>query len=133
MKLHMARNIFFIYELSILQKLSILFVGKVKITPFNGSIFLLAPGHFYVVRNHCSVMSWVIWNRVLFVFESGNFCCSGGSGRNCSTRSIRFRPKYSCVVMTFSKTVYFFSFDVCTLQDTYKRRLFLIKFLPYSD
>jgi hypothetical protein len=35
----MARNIFSIYDLSILLKLSILFVGKVKITPFNGSIF----------------------------------------------------------------------------------------------
>ena len=45
----MARNIFSIHELSILLKLSILFVGKVKITPFNGSIFLMAPGHFYVV------------------------------------------------------------------------------------
>ena len=35
----MAGNILSIYELSIQLKLSILFVGKVKITPFNGSIF----------------------------------------------------------------------------------------------
>jgi hypothetical protein len=42
----MARNIFSIYDLSILLKLSILFIGEVKITPFNGSIFLMAPGHF---------------------------------------------------------------------------------------
>jgi hypothetical protein len=48
----MARNIFYIYELSILLKLSILFVGKVRITPFNGSIFLMAPGHFYVVLQY---------------------------------------------------------------------------------
>ena len=39
MKLHMARNIFSIYELTILLTLSILFVGKVKITQFNGLIF----------------------------------------------------------------------------------------------
>jgi hypothetical protein len=38
-KLHMARNIFSICELTFQLKLSILFVGKVKITPFNGSIF----------------------------------------------------------------------------------------------
>ena len=37
----MARNIFSIYESSIQLKLSILFVGKVKITPLNGSIFWL--------------------------------------------------------------------------------------------
>jgi hypothetical protein len=35
----MAGNILSIYELSIQLKLSILFGGKVKITPFNGSIF----------------------------------------------------------------------------------------------
>ena len=42
----MARNIFSIYDLSILLKLSILFVGKVKITPFNGSIFFNGSSPF---------------------------------------------------------------------------------------
>jgi hypothetical protein len=41
----MATNIFSIYEFTVQLKLSILFIGKVKITPFNGSIFLLAPGN----------------------------------------------------------------------------------------
>jgi hypothetical protein len=52
----MARNIFSIYDLSILLKLSILFVGKVKFTPFNGSIFFNGSRPF--LRGTSTLEAW---------------------------------------------------------------------------
>jgi hypothetical protein len=64
-KLHMARNIFSTYESSIQLKLSILFVGKVKITPFIGSIVWLQAilcGTMDIKSDAINSLTWDVLN-----------------------------------------------------------------------
>ena len=60
----MVRNIFSICELSILQKSSILFVGKVKITPFNGSISCNGSRPFLCGTGVCPLYHHYFFNRM---------------------------------------------------------------------
>jgi hypothetical protein len=61
----MARNIFSTYESSIQLKLSILFVGKVKITPFIGSIVWLQAilcGTMDIKSDAINSLTWDVLN-----------------------------------------------------------------------
>ena len=46
---HIVWNIFYICKIAVWPKLSNMCVGELKVTPFNGSNFLLSPSHYYVV------------------------------------------------------------------------------------